>query len=207
MNKIIGLSGLATSGKDFFYDMLSKEVSCRRFSLADELKRTLRGEIIKEHNIDILDCTAKEKEKARPILVDYGKEKRLKSKGRFWIEKLNKIVREAKTKEDQLTVITDIRYNIYPNDEVEWLKHELGGILVYIKKYKLSHNNKGISRSYIDPPNEEEKINNPLVSRAADYVVDWPHVNSDNLEEVRIKLRPHIIKFLNWYGDKCKRKT
>ena len=32
-------------------------------------------------------------------------------------------------------VITDVRYDEYNNDEVDWLKNELGGTLVHLSQY------------------------------------------------------------------------
>ena len=76
----------------FFFDLLSEEVKCRKFSLAGALKETLRNKILKEYNIDVYNCSAKEKEVIRPVLVEYGTKKRAESEGRFWIEKLNQII-------------------------------------------------------------------------------------------------------------------
>ena len=39
MNRIIGISGVAGSGNDTFFNLLSERVPCRKYSLADELKR------------------------------------------------------------------------------------------------------------------------------------------------------------------------
>ena len=40
--KIVGISGLAGSGKDLFFDSLSKKINAKRFALADELKSEVR---------------------------------------------------------------------------------------------------------------------------------------------------------------------
>ena len=37
-SRIIGISGVAGSGKDLFYNLLKEHINCERFSLADEIK-------------------------------------------------------------------------------------------------------------------------------------------------------------------------
>ena len=78
---VIGLSGLAKSGKDLFYKILSRQIKIKRHALADELKFALRERILKEDDIDILDCSSDQKDIVRPKLVEYAKKVRFSSKG------------------------------------------------------------------------------------------------------------------------------
>ena len=127
MKNIIGLSGLATSGKDLFFELLSKEIKCKKFSFADSLKQVLKGRILKEYGINVFDCSPEEKKTIRPILVEYGTQKRRESEGQYWIEKLTRAINESDADDDTTAVITDVRYNVYANDEVSWLKEKLKG--------------------------------------------------------------------------------
>ena len=47
-NTVIGVSGLAGSGKDTFFKILSKKRKFKRYALADELKMEIRDELIND---------------------------------------------------------------------------------------------------------------------------------------------------------------
>ena len=55
-NQIIGISGVAGSGKDTFYSLLSEVLPCVRFSLADELKREVQQWCKIHYDIDSVNC-------------------------------------------------------------------------------------------------------------------------------------------------------
>lgn len=192
--RYVGLSGFATVGKDLFFTLLNQEYPSVRFSLADILKLEIREKLIEDTGIDILRCSPEDKESIRSILVSYGKEKRKSSEGRHWINLLDNMLKNCSTY-SKIPVITDIRYAEYENDEVSWLKNELGGVLVYIKKYEYIN---GV-KEYAGPPNEDEAINDPLIQEQADYVVDWEVVKGDPEEKYK-SLNSHVKKFIDWYG-------
>ena len=131
---VIGLSGVAGAGKDLFFSLLSEKLNCQKFSLADALKNEVGLFSYPQYGIDPLDCTREEKNTIRPLLVLHGTFKRDQSEGRHWIEQLNKKIL-LNVLNDSIVVITDIRYDDYPKDEVFWLKEELGGVLVHISLY------------------------------------------------------------------------
>ena len=173
--KIIGLSGVAGSGKDLFSKMLLERApEYKKLSLASNLKTDLRQKIIDQYDIDIFNCSRKEKNSIRHELVNYGSRKRTESKGRFWIEKLNQ---EVESMEDSIC-ITDIRYDDYEFDEVYWLKKELNGVLVHIERFTILNNNKKI----IEAANEEERRNDPKLREQASYNVQWPTFE-ENIEK------------------------
>ena len=60
---VIGLSGVAGSGKDTFYELLDEQINCKRVSLADSLKREVSGWTLKHYGIDALTCSREDKEK------------------------------------------------------------------------------------------------------------------------------------------------
>jgi len=177
---ILGLSGVANSGKDTFFSLLSQKLPFQRFALADELKILLRPKLLEKYNIDILNCSREEKNTVRDELVHFAKQKRLDSYGKFWTEILTKKILES---DHQYICITDIRHNFFINDEVFWLKNTLGGYLVDIASYNPN------TGAFAQPPNEEESFHYPKVKQAADYFVIWPIVND--------------VKRLDLYVDQC----
>ena len=198
-NKIIGISGLAGSGKDLFFKALSEKTKCKRFALADELKAEVKAFSLSMYGIDPVSCSGPQKELIRPLLVGHGFAKRNSTSGRYWIEKLNQKIKEdifqsfIKNEENSLYCITDIRYNKFENDEVHWLKKEMNGILVHITKFRM----KNRSRIYDLPPNKEEEEQNPLLLKNADYSLEWEHVNGEE-ENVKKFISPVINDFLKF---------
>ena len=196
---MIGLSGIAGSGKDLFCKLLLKEIAGTRVALADPLKEETRGFILQKYGIDILNCTLEEKNKVRDFLVFYGGIKRYESKGTYWTNKAQKKVDAAK----HTAVITDIRYAEYDNDEVSWLKKQNKGILVHIRKYcELETLGPHVKRIYFSPPNEDEVRNDPKLLEKADYCIEWPHLENAAHKEVKEKLAPYAKEFAEWYKGK-----
>ena len=131
---VIGLSGVAGSGKDTFFEMLAERMACKRVSLGDALKEEVYDWTLKHYQINSLKCSRQDKEKIRPFLVFHGGRKRAQTSGRYWIDLTDK--RIARNALDYTTVITDIRYDDYENDELDWLRNELGGTLVHISQWQ-----------------------------------------------------------------------
>ena len=167
---IIGLGGVAGAGKDLFFTLLSQKLNVKRFSLADELKREAYPWCIEHYGIDPVNCSRREKETIRPFLVFHGSQKRNRTHGRYWIEKLND--------DSKNIVVTDIRYDDYEKDEVHWLKEELGGKLIHLRQYEqIPDSNEGaLLRHYKEPINDEEARNDPKIREKADYKIDWLHM-------------------------------
>jgi len=182
VKNVIGLGGIAQSGKDFFFTNLKKTTKRNviRFAIADELKKELFSLIKNTYNVDIFNCSAEDKEKIRPMLLSHGKIRRNESKGRHWINKISEKVKDAAKDERNIVVITDIRYDEFANDEVDWVKKELSGFFVHISKYT---EDKGV-KVFGLPPNEDEAINNPKLIEKADYLIQWP----DKLKEEQAKI-------------------
>ena len=87
---------------------------------------------------------------------------------------------DAAKNKNNLVVITDIRYDEYLNDEVSWLKEEVGGFLVHIEKFF----NDGKDIRFVQPINEDESINNPKLRKKADFVLTWPNdLNEDKAKD------------------------
>ena len=207
---VIGLSGVAGAGKDLFFNLLSKKMPVRRFALADKLKWETAPWCYGEYDIEPMDCTREEKEQIREFLVFHGTFKRRLSKGQYWINKLAPDIKgfllNAQT--EDVPVITDIRYQEYENDEVTWVKDELNGVLVHISQYewrtvsdKPNWPNTKIGKVFLEPANDAEKRNDPILRENADFLVKWEKINSDNPLD-NDYLNEEIDKFVSWYHDK-----
>ena len=196
---MIGISGIAGSGKDLFCKFLLKEIKGSRIALADPLKEETRGFILQKYGIDILNCSLEEKNKVRDMLVFYGGIKRYETKGTYWTDKAQKKADDCK----HIPVVTDIRYAEYENDEIHWLKAKNNGTLIHLRKYcEVETFGPQVKRVYFDPPNEDEKRNDPKIREKADYCIEWPHVEDANYEKIKEILTPYAKEFAEWYKMK-----
>tara|TARA_B100000287_G_C20643916_1_gene784467 strand:- start:968 stop:1573 length:606 start_codon:yes stop_codon:yes gene_type:complete len=201
---MIGLSGIAGSGKDLFCRLLLKQIKGTRIALADPLKEETRGFILEKYGIDILNCTLQEKNKVRDLLVFYGGIKRYETKGTYWTNKAQKKADAAQN----TAVVTDVRYSEYENDEINWLKAKNKGVLVHIKKYcELETFGPHVKRIYFTPPNEDERRNDPKLQDKADYCVEWPHVEGASQKEIEDTLLPYVKEFAEWYNKRKPQKV
>lgn len=170
---VVGIGGLARAGKDTLCNLLIQalylnNISAKRRALADELKIEIRPKLLDTYGIDVLNCTPEEKEKIRPELVAFGKERRMTSRGTYWTQ----IVQEKMQDDDeQVIIVPDIRYNFFVEDEVNWVQGKNAGILIHVARYEV--NDKG-QKVWMEPPNTDERINDPKVRVAADFSLSWP---------------------------------
>ena len=196
---MIGISGIAGSGKDLFCKFLLKEIKGSRIALADPLKEETRGFILQKYGIDILSCSLEEKNKVRDLLVFYGGIKRYESKGTYWTDKAQKKADNCK----HVPIVTDRRYAEYQNDEIHWLKAKNKGTLIHLRKYcEVETFGPQVKRVYFDPPNEDEKRNDPKIRDKADYCIEWPHIENANYEKIKEVLTPYAKEFAEWYKTK-----
>ena len=192
---MIGITGVAKSGKDTLYKLLEKKfkeknLNSRRFALADALKEDIREFIYLKFSISLDKITPEQKELIRPILVAYGKIKRNLSKGRYWISLLDREIK--KNEELFLPIITDIRYAEFEADELEWLIKENKGLLIHVSRVE--------NGKIVQPANSEEEINNEILFKRSHYKLVWcsdSDLNSlykeyeKNLEEIYELYRRH----------------
>lgn len=195
-NKIIGVSGCARSGKDTFFNILKKYIpEVEQVALAYELKKDLDEFLKSKIGISVFTDDTKEKSLIRGLMVEYGKIKRQQTEGTYWTclaqKKINEILRS-----DKIPVITDIRYDIYPKDELHWLKEDNQGILVHITRL--------FGHDEIPPANEEESINNEKLKTKADYSIKWPTVEKNNNAVFDENLNEIVKGFIKYY-DKFRR--
>lgn len=197
---IIGISGYARSGKDLFTSVAQKilkehGLKSEKFALAYELKSDLKSLIKSKVGIDVFTDNTQEKSIIRPLLVAYGDVMRKTSEGRYWTRKLE--TKLAKSKAD-IAFITDIRYDVYLEDECTWLQNKQCGKLIHITKYKQSPMPSGrrfsknkIVKIYDEAPNEHELLNNPKVKKKANYAFEWEDC-SDKLNGIPAEDYPYI---------------
>ena len=168
-NSMIGLTGVARSGKDTFFSILKKyfkekNINTQRVALADELKKELEDFVDKKFKINLNKCEGSEKELIRPLMVAYGKCRRVQTEGKYWTSMVDSTIKDLK-KNGTLPIVTDIRYIEYKDDEYSWLKNH-NGILIHISR-KLDDG------TLVQPANIEEKSNDNKLEAVADYSVCW----------------------------------
>lgn len=112
-------------------------------------------------------------------MVAYGTDVIRKIDKNWWIDQLerNLILYEA---QELIPIVTDVRY---PN-EMEWIQKEKNGVCVYI------------TRKGIGPANKEEKRNNSILKKQADYRIMWPTFEGGQISEGDKYVRRVINKIL-----------
>jgi len=166
---MIGITGVARSGKDTFYSIISKYfeekgLKCQRLAFADNLKKELNTLTKEKFKIDLFKCSNEEKEMIRPLMVAYGKCKRSQTEGKYWTSLLDEKIKEL-NKSEIIPIITDVRYIEYKEDEYAWLKN-YNGLLIHISR-KLDDG------TFVPPANIEEKLNDNKLKAVADVCISW----------------------------------
>lgn len=165
MIKPIGITGFARCGKDTFFELFTKycnknNIKTKRIALADLLKSDLKDFVFQKFNLDICNVDNKNKEFIRPLMLVYGKLRRDSTNGKYWTNKVQNQVDDCITN-GIIPIITDLRYDEFPEDEYFWLKQKNKGYLVSITLTK----NK--------PANKEERVNITKIKKSADYKIRW----------------------------------
>ena len=178
--KIIGISGLARSGKDSFFDLAKtflrkKGLKYRKMSFADELKKECEELLSKYVGVSAFTEKDSEKEIIRPLLVTYGTHIRRKLNENCWIEKIEPEVKRCLANKE-VVFITDVRFK----NEIDWV-HNQGGNSVHI------------TRCGIKPPNKDEEINDPILKRESNFQIKWNNFESENM----INVNKEIESILN----------
>ena len=162
---LLGLSGVARSGKDTFFSFIEEEgVKCKRIAFADELKQECLRFLLDNTGISAFTEDPEEKEIIRPFLVTYGTHIRRKLNPYCWIDKVNNKAKNL-ISSSILPVITDVRYE----NEAKWV-HDMGGKLIHVSRTEGNNN--------INPSNREEEENDPILIKKADAHVNWPTYSS-----------------------------
>lgn len=190
---VIGVSGVATAGKDTFFLALEKYltangVKIKRFAFADALKNEIDPFMKSSYGISAWTTDPVEKKMIRPMLVAHGGIRRSQSRGTHWTNIVTPAVKEA-IANGIVPVITDVRYAEYECDEVNWLNN-LGGKLVYVSRYTVQSG----MRVFVQPPNADEARNDPLLRTAAFFSIEAPTFASDPVDSATIFVEQFIEK-------------
>jgi hypothetical protein len=117
------------------------------------------------------------------------------SEGKYWTGLLENRIASSKA---DVIFVTDIRYDVYPEDECYWLKNKQNGKLIHITKFlmgpapsKRRVSSSKIVKIYNGAPNEHEMFNNPKVKAKADYAFEWEDF-SDKLDGNKLEDHPYI---------------
>jgi hypothetical protein len=120
--------------------------------------------------------------------------KRKQSGGRYWIEKLDSDLRKSIC---DVNFVSDIRFASHVNDEVSWIKDELGGELVHLSKFHYEGDDR--IKIYTPAACEDEVINEPHLKDQCHYELEWEHTNS-HVDEAR--KHPHLRKVVGEIIDR-----
>ena len=182
---LIGIAGVAGSGKNTFAEIIKKvfesngfEVNC--LSFAKKLKEEVAEVSKSMYGIDTTNCTREEKNLIRPLLLAHGAIMREKTKGQYWIDGIKDLVSN-----DKINIITDVRFCEYECDEVDWIQSN-NGIVVHITRFFEENG----ERIYISPDNEYERRNNKILKNRANYSFSWP---TDISKQIK-----YSNKFFGW---------
>ena len=199
---IIGISGVATAGKDTFANILINKLNRAgkttvRIALANALKKDL-DTFCKEY----FTTSIEEKTLIRPGLVWYGDAQRKRTNGRYWINIAND---QTDASNADYAIITDIRYSHYPKDEINWILEEKKGIVVHISQYELTDtvndsSYQGKFKKFVPPANAHEELNDPKVKQQASHRIEWEKVPYSDLLMENPILTAHVDEFINKFG-------
>jgi hypothetical protein len=166
---MIGISGLARSGKDTlannFSEIISEDwgLNVKIFSFADEIKRQANDFIKNNYKISAFSEDTKEKEIIRDFLVCHGETMKKIYGNTIWADIIIKKIKETDGK--FFPIITDVRFDF----EARRVK-EVDGQVVHIQKI----GNK--------PPNDIEAKNDPLVKEESDLSHCWGVYEPDQMK-------------------------
>jgi hypothetical protein len=186
---VLGLSGVARSGKDSFATLLIEHLTLlgqpvARWAFADQLKRELEPIIRAKYGLSVWSQVSAEKAVFRDDLVAHGRLRRTESNGTYWVNQIDASVR-AGLAAGVHQIITDCRYATHEADEADWIK-SLGGKVVYVERVLTDG-------SILEPANEEERLNTFRVKAQADLVVTLPTFLENPLDN----LRPYVLDAWN----------
>ena len=199
--KVIGISGYAKAGKDTFVaiakNILSKNgYTGIRVAFADTLKEEIQQMLIdNKFSLNIHDITPEEKEQVRPLFVFWGCQRRRETPdGLYWVRKAEEKIKfyyagspHANIEREKLVfLVSDVRF---PN-EVKWVHETFGGEVIHLRKYTVGRSkaldanrvfDDQFIKDYDEPPNEEERKQDPIVREMSDFFVDWEKSSAPNL--------------------------
>ena len=215
MSIVIGISGVARSGKDTFASILTNQLkaagkSVEKFAFADTLKQDC-DEFCKSHlGVSAFTSITEEKNLIRPMLVWFGDAKRKQTEGRYWVDIIDKKVKASKA---DFCLITDVRYDFYPVDEIDWVKKECDGLVCHVSRWtkeplwaevaippetEVKRYLVKTTAKFIPPANDHEALNDPKVKAKSDFIVEWENVSDRTMQQLAVEpsLVAHVTDFI-----------
>lgn len=176
--RVIGVAGFARAGKDTFCS-IAKEIlaesglRAKQYSFAYVLKKEVEPFLKDVCGCDVWATDTETKTDMRDFLVWYGTTWWRKRDPKRWIRYVDLAMKEDRGDVD-VALISDVRY---PNEGV-WV-HSWNGVLIHVSAYRWRTDrykqggNWMRTKEFFDAPNEQEKINDPIVKDMSDYRIEW----------------------------------
>lgn len=163
---IIGISGVARSGKDSLANNLvmifeTLGIKAKRYAFADELKREVQSFLMQKTGLDSFTQDDEQKKMVRPFLVAYGTNIRRALNRNCWIDTLKEFISK-----DEIAIISDVRYE----NEADWIQEN--GFLIHLARVAKSG-------EFIQPANIEEAENDPILQKKANLSYVWQTVEGN----------------------------
>lgn len=183
--KLIGIAGVARSGKDTAARCIKKFLEERGknvqiYSLATPLKSDLRPLVSMKFKLDIFDLTDEDKLILRPLMVAYGGALRKKTNGKYFTSIADSFIKM--NQEIDYLIVPDIRYCEYPEDENVWLT-KYDSKFLHVSRFLADG-------SILAAPNEDERRNDPILADEANISIRWGGLSEEGcykfLEENKI---------------------
>lgn len=206
---IIGISGVARSGKDTFASILTTQLkavgkSVDKFAFADALKKDCDSFCKEKLGVSAFTQVPEEKLIIRPLLVWYGDAKRKQSNGRYWVDIIDNRLKESTA---DFCLVTDVRYDHYEKDEADWIKRERDGLLIHVSQFSWTQlpttkvSQPQLIRQFVPPANDHEMLNDPKVAKKADVRVEWENVGKLSSDEMLASpvLNKHVSDVVRGY--------
>lgn len=191
---VIGITGIARSGKDTFasiaLDIFKKSgITAKQYSFAGALKEEVK-DFLKTHcDVDVYTQDSEIKKDIRDFLVWYGTTWWRNRDPKRWIRNVDMAIKND-IDNVEVALVSDVRYT----NEAEWV-HSCHGFLVHVAAY----DPKSLPVKIFNvAPNEQERINDPLVKEQSDYKLEWPLKGlapEDALND--LELKTEVLKALN----------
>ena len=194
---LIGVGGLARAGKNTFVEIAKNILTKNNYrvielAFANKLKNEVQEMLRKNgFGLDVLNLSADEKERVRPLFVFWGCQRRFESDGGlYWVNEVDQQIQElihdtqsAGESTDRMVVLVDRMVVLvsdvrFPN-EATWVHKKWGGSVVHLKKWKWEDVRDGLGggeetiKVYDSAPNEEEAKQDPIVEAMSDVKTEW----------------------------------
>lgn len=188
---LIGISGYARSGKNFFSSLLVSfirdyNVQVKEYSFAQLLKEDLRELCLDKFKIDSFTENTKEKEIIRPLLIAYGECMRKYSNGTYWWNKVKVKIDADFVLGNTVAIITDARFyeeQYKGQDEIDFIRSYKNNLLFSVKQF-------GIGPAHIS-----EETNMKRIEPESDAIVEWPFLDEDKYTAVEYCTKPFSLVY------------